>query len=332
MNSTSTQIIPVTFGGGGGGGSGTVSPGLINELAWYFANGNVVGGLPTLPYGLLMTDGNGVPSITQAPFNFKDPFGNNILTLSSVGSSAVNYFSIISSVTGVTPTLNATGPDASVTMGLGSKGGAFNLFDSTITNSAVLRFYNSSLSHFVSLSVPPTFSTDVNFLLPSLDGAPNSPLVTNGLGQLSFLLTPSFSAYNNPATVCAGGSANTKIAFQNKEFDVGNYFDNVTNYRYQPLVSGIYLISASVGIFDANVQVDTQYNLTIYKNGGAFRFGSYGQYLSSRTNSVVSTYVPMNGTTDYLEVYFFNGNASNTLSTNPSALTTFFSASFVGPL
>ena len=47
----------------GGGGSGTVSAGLINQLAWYAANGTVVSGLSTANNGVLGTSGAGVPSI-----------------------------------------------------------------------------------------------------------------------------------------------------------------------------------------------------------------------------------------------------------------------------
>jgi hypothetical protein len=47
----------------GGGGSGTVSAGLINQLAWYSANGTVVSGLATANNGVLGTSGAGVPSI-----------------------------------------------------------------------------------------------------------------------------------------------------------------------------------------------------------------------------------------------------------------------------
>lgn len=47
----------------GGGGSGVVSPGLINEVAWYAANGSTVSGLTTANDGVLGTSAAGVPSI-----------------------------------------------------------------------------------------------------------------------------------------------------------------------------------------------------------------------------------------------------------------------------
>jgi len=45
-------------------GSGTVNSGLINEVAWYAANGTAVSGLTTANSGVLVTSAGGVPSIS----------------------------------------------------------------------------------------------------------------------------------------------------------------------------------------------------------------------------------------------------------------------------
>ena len=44
---------------------GNVSPGLINQLAWYAASGNVVSGLATAANGVLITSAGGAPSISS---------------------------------------------------------------------------------------------------------------------------------------------------------------------------------------------------------------------------------------------------------------------------
>jgi hypothetical protein len=49
---------------GGGSGSGTVNAGLINQLAWYAANGNAVSGLNTANSAVLVTSAGGVPSLS----------------------------------------------------------------------------------------------------------------------------------------------------------------------------------------------------------------------------------------------------------------------------
>jgi hypothetical protein len=48
------------------GGGGTVTAGLINQLAYFAASGATVSGLPTANSGLLVTSGAGVPSIATA--------------------------------------------------------------------------------------------------------------------------------------------------------------------------------------------------------------------------------------------------------------------------
>lgn len=45
--------------------SGTVNPGLVNQLAWYDATGDVVSGLGTSANGVLVTSAGSVPSISQ---------------------------------------------------------------------------------------------------------------------------------------------------------------------------------------------------------------------------------------------------------------------------
>lgn len=49
-----------------GGSSGIVSPGLINELAWYAANGSTISGLATAANSVLATSSGGVPSLTTS--------------------------------------------------------------------------------------------------------------------------------------------------------------------------------------------------------------------------------------------------------------------------
>ena len=49
-----------------------------------------------------------------------------------------------------------------------------------------LRFADSDSSNYVALQAPATVATNVTFTLPSVDGAANQALVTNGSGVLSF--------------------------------------------------------------------------------------------------------------------------------------------------
>lgn len=186
MNSTVTQILAVPFNGGGGGGGG-VNPGLINNLAWYAATGNQVSGLPTLPFGLLQTNGSGAPSINQAPFIFQDPLGNVVTTFSSVGAGAVNYIGFQNNVTGFPASLITFGTGPAVELDLAVKGGTVSIRDATLTNSGKLRFYNAGNNQYTGLTIATLQATSVDFVLPAVDGTSQAPLVTDGSGNLSFL-------------------------------------------------------------------------------------------------------------------------------------------------
>lgn len=64
-------------------GSGTVSPGLQNQLAYYATNGSTVSGLTSIASGVLITSGLGVPSISQT---LPSAVQSNITALGTIAS------------------------------------------------------------------------------------------------------------------------------------------------------------------------------------------------------------------------------------------------------
>lgn len=73
-------------------GSGTVSSGLINEMAWYNANGNTIVGLTTANSGILGTSAGGVPSImTTLPFTLSVAKGGTGKTAVPIAPAATTY-------------------------------------------------------------------------------------------------------------------------------------------------------------------------------------------------------------------------------------------------
>lgn len=99
-NSNNTAIEALPFTGGGGGGSGNVNPGLMNQLAWYNADGDTVSGLPTQDSSAMTTDLNGAPT-------WVGPLTNGQIIIGSTGASPVA--STLTAGTGISITNSAGG-------------------------------------------------------------------------------------------------------------------------------------------------------------------------------------------------------------------------------
>ena len=136
-------------------------------------------------------------------------------------------------------------------------------------------------------------------------------LVSDGTSwiQLNFspsVLKPTFAAYQSTAQSLPQ-AIYTKLQFQTKEFDVGTYFDAATNFRYQPLVAGYYQVSGGFGVSGA-----TQLSLILYKNGGTYK-GIFNTGATANTANG-SALVFLNGSTDYIELFGFQGAAAQNTS------------------
>lgn len=115
--------------------------------------------------------------------------------------------------------------------------------------------------------------------------------------------TPNFQAYLSGNQTITNATL-TKIQFNTKIFDSGGYYDNVTNFRYTPLVAGTYRVKAMAycnGTTVSNVE------LAIYRNGAIIFAAGNVQGAGSEE---VEALVVMNGTTDYLEIFGLIGAAS----------------------
>jgi hypothetical protein len=128
---------------------------------------------------------------------------------------------------------------------------------------------------------------------------------------------PAFSAYQSSVQALAANTY-TKIQFQTKSYDTASAYDNVTNYRFTPLVAGYYQVNASL----AAGSIITNISVNIYKNGSAAFYGSNPSCGSNTTSALVY----LNGSTDYIEIYGVMGAAQNTYNTAPF---TYFQAAMV---
>jgi len=95
----------------------------------------------------------------------------------------------------------------------------------------------------------------------------------------------------------------TKVQFNTEVLDTNGYYDNVTNYRFTPLVAGKYFVYLNILTFAGNNSDLNGIIASIGKNGSEYRRGQFS-FLSNPIRfapAVVSCIVDMNGSTDYLE-------------------------------
>jgi hypothetical protein len=136
-------------------GTGTVNSGLINQLAYYAAAGTTLSGLSIVNSAGLTTTAGGVPTWVAATGTGSPVFatsptiaaptltGNTIYTglrvannndglldntgqaalaIANSGGTGINYFTLVTAITGVAPIFAATGGDANVLLDLRGKG------------------------------------------------------------------------------------------------------------------------------------------------------------------------------------------------------------------
>lgn len=133
---------------------------------------------------------------------------------------------------------------------------------------------------------------------------------------------PAFSAYQSTAQSIPNNLF-TKLQIQTKEFDTANAFDNVTNYRFTPLVAGYYQVNGGLALQNSAASL----LVSLLKNGAENKRGvQFGTPVG--TQSILSALVFLNGTTDYLELYGYQASGA---SSNAAAVAygTYFQAAMI---
>ncbi len=135
VGGTNTQILQVDSAATAGFSWSTATypkTTTVNQILYSSAT-NTVTGLGTLADGVLVTDASGVPSISSTlpsgltipspkiTTGIFDANGNEILALTPV-ASAVNYFGMTNSATGLALGLSAVGTDSNILMSISGKG------------------------------------------------------------------------------------------------------------------------------------------------------------------------------------------------------------------
>jgi hypothetical protein len=160
------------------------------------------------------------------------------------------------------------------------------------------------------LTLPASTGTVLTSISPSSD----LPSSING---------PSFKAVMSAVTAISNAGA-TKLVLNTEEWDTNSNYDSATNYRFTPTVAGYYLITGSMFMSAATT---SRVGVAIYKNGSehAWNFMS-GVTSSGGANTLVSTIVYANGSTDYFELYGAQDASSSVNASNNSVLTWFSGA------
>jgi len=143
-------------------------------------------------------------------------------------------------------------------------------------------------------------------------GNADSPTEVGRFNSNGYVATnaPAFGAWHD-TTQTLTTSSFTKLLFTTEEFDTNS---NFASSRFTPTVEGYYQINAAMGIVPMNGTIF----ISIYKNGSEFKRGSFTSDAATAgsRHTQVSSIVYANGSTDYFEIYGYQGSGSNATTRN----------------
>lgn len=167
-----------------------------------------------------------------------------------------------------------------------------------------------------------------NFSAGTITAALSGNASTASAWNTGIAAVPAVDAYDASGTTLATNT-NTKINLTGTNLNIGGFFDT-TNKRFLPTKAGIYRVNGQIYITNASLL--TRYSAIIYVNGSALKQGDTIDASSTGALSFgVECLVSLNGSTDYVELYGFNSNASNTASTQSGGSATYMTINYVGP-
>jgi hypothetical protein len=145
------------------------------------------------------------------------------------------------------------------------------------------------------------------------DGQVLTAASTTGTGlawtTISAASGPAFRATRGATNQTLTSGAYVKLQYDVETFDTDSCYDPTTNYRFTPNKAGYYFVYLGA-YFYANS--GSSVILRLYKNGSVYLpnvwgSGNLGPQYASPTGS---SFVYMNGSTDYLEAYGYHGGTS----------------------
>ena len=177
---------------------------------------------------------------------------------------------------------------------------------------------------------------DATWASPSGSGTVNSGTA----GHLAYYATsttavsdfapPNFSAHNSANTTLAANGL-TKLVMDTADWDIGSYY-STANKKYVPLIAGTYIFSFCMYL--SALTAGNRFNIQLYKNGSVVKYGNLLYIPAGATDCVMagSAIAQANGSTDYFEVYGYNGAAATTATAyGNDATLTYFAGCWIGP-
>ena len=137
-------------------------------------------------------------------------------------------------------------------------------------------------------------------------------------GGSNVALIPTFSAYQNASSQTVSQNTATKITFDATEWNLGNCY-NTTTSAFTPTVSGYYQVTFAIG--SQNV-ASAGTEMYLYKNGVLYK-GSLSISAGAVYRNTMSCMVYLNGTTDNVQVYWYQNYAGTRATINASTDTYF---------
>lgn len=184
---------------------------------------------------------------------------------------------------------------------------------------------NASGTGTLTIAAPNT-STDRTLTLPDEAGTVLTSASTTVLPKG----VPAFRVYlyNGGSNYSISNGVFTKIPFDTEDFDTNSFFDNTTNYRFQPTIAGYYQVTVSAYLSYTTTAGIASYAV-IFKNGVAYSRG--GQIQASGIYGFVNItdVVYLNGSTDYVEGYCFYTSTGSVIAYSSNANSTFMSGVLV---
>lgn len=136
------------------------------------------------------------------------------------------------------------------------------------------------------------------------DGSGSLTVQKDGVTQGIYGNIPIFSAYKSGSAQTISTGTYTKITFESEEFDTNN---NFASSRFTPTVAGYYQINWLINIGSGSGSYE--WVASIFKNGVSYKTGLDAGSLQYGIGG--SALVYLNGTTDYIEIWSYQGSGGN---------------------